>query len=110
MIIEIAPGLRTRLATDADFIARIETPFSTGQLSGVTPYMEYRKFDGVSGQVAGTVSGTEFLFDITPGLFTPGEWTVNFTAVVTGKKRRWASPAILVFGDPLVEDLDCNCD
>lgn len=108
MIIEITPGVKTKVPTASDFTAKIDTPFSVGQLSGVTPYMDYRKFNGVSGSLAGVVNGTQFHFEITPELFTAGEWTINFRAVVSSKTRRWACPAILAFGDPLTEVCDCD--
>lgn len=109
MNIEISPGVRTAIPAGADFPVRIESSFSAGQLVGVTPYLEYRRWDGASGEVAGIVSGTDFVFQVTAGLFTPGEWTLNFRALVSGLTSRWPEPAILVVGDPLSEGVNCGC-
>lgn len=102
MIIEIAPGDRISVPTNRDFQVRTATSFAAGELSAVIPVLEYAKYDGVRGEIPGTVSGTDFLFPVAAGDFTRGEWTVNFRAVVSGKTRGWPRPAILDFEDPLI--------
>jgi hypothetical protein len=109
MIIEIAPDTRSNVPTGADFLARIESSFAAGELIGVIPLLKFRKWDGTSGEIIGTVNDTDFLFPITPEIFTPGEWTINPEATVSAKVHRWPRPAILVFEDPLTAGADCAC-
>lgn len=109
MIIDIEPGGKAKVPTDRDFLVRTATSFAGGELVGVIPVLEYAKWDGIRGTIDGEVSGTDFLFPVAPGNFTPGEWTVNFRAEVSGKVRGWPEPAILDFGDPLIARADCAC-
>lgn len=109
MIIDIEPGAKVNVPTQADFLVRMESAFSSGELAGVIPALEYRKYDGSAGEIAGSVSGTDFLFLVTPSIFSPGEWTINPRATVSSKVRRWPLPAVLVFGDPLTAGANCGC-
>ena len=109
MIIDIQPGAKVKVPTDRDFQVRTATSFDPGELAGVTPVLQYARYDGVRGEIPGTVSGTDFLFPIAPGDFIVGESTINFKAIVSGKSRGWPEPAILDFGDPLVAGADCAC-
>jgi hypothetical protein len=109
MIIDIEPGSKVKVPTKRDFIVRTATSFDPGELVAVVPVLEYARYDGASGEINGTVDTADFLFPIVPGLFTPGEWTVNFRAVVSGKTRGWPQPAILDFGDPLAAGCENGC-
>lgn len=102
MIIVIEPGGRAKVPTERDFLVRTATAFDPGELAGVIPVLQYRGFQGSAGEIPGTVDGVDFLFPIAPGDFSPGEWTINFKATVSGKVRGWLEPAVLDFEDPLV--------
>ena len=101
MIIEIAPGDRVRVPTNRDFRVRTATSFEVGELVGVVPVLQYQDYLGGTGQITGSISGTDFIFPITAGLFSPGECTVNFLAVVAGQALGWPEPVTLDFEDPL---------
>lgn len=106
MIILIAPGEKVRVPTQLDFLVRTATSFYTGELIGVVPVLRYRAYDGSEGSINGSVSGTDFTFPIAAGVFFPGEYTVNFQAIVSGKSHGWPEPAILDFQDPLKAGCD----
>ncbi len=111
MIITIEPGLKVNVPAASDFLVRVATAFSAGELAlpGTVVALEYQKFDGTAGEIAGTIDDTDLVFPIVPGQFTSGEWTINPRALVSGYVRRWPSPAILVVGAPLVQVVDCGC-
>lgn len=109
MIIDIEPGSKVSVPTEADFLIRVANSFSSGELVGVTPVLEAKRYDGSEIQIAGTVVSTSFLFAVVPGAFDPGEWTINPVATVSAKVRRWPRPAILVFENPLIAGVDCGC-
>lgn len=101
MIIEMAPGQRIRVPTNRDFRVRTATSFLAGDLAGVIPILQYRDYHGIDGEIVGSVSNTDFIFQIVSGIFSPGEYTVNFLAVVAGIAMGWQEPVILDFEDPL---------
>lgn len=109
MIIDIEPGGRAEVPTDADFLIRTATSFSAGELIGVMPVMQFRRYDGAPQDITGVVSNTDFLFAVTPAIFTEGEWTANPRAVVDGKVRRWPESTTLIFKDPLSGVPACAC-
>lgn len=111
MILDIAPGVRTKIPMDADFQLQIASPFSGTELSlpGTVIAMDFRDFKGANYEILGTNTGSTLYFPLAANFFPAGgEYTANPRVVASGFVRRWPEPAILEVVDPLAEPSTCG--
>lgn len=97
MILQVQPGDRFDAPADGAFDLQCASSFSPAELdqSDTLMVLDYQGPAGQTNQIAGSNTGSDVIFTIPAGTFTPGEWALSPWVQVAGEVRRFPIPLVM---------------